>query len=196
MDGTQGPGVDNALPETCAWKRDSGQGEQYLQAATPRACEDRLIGQAGACGRDAKPFHHFLWDQIEGAVADKRDGPDPVAHSGLEPRDQPAAALAESTLPELHKISVVEIWRRPPYAFHLLQLVRERGKSFSYYKHIVGVQLRLGDHGLPERPRSNPVSLIRFSRANPSPGSGQDKTRIGENRANAIRIVGPHQIYR
>jgi len=59
-----------------------------------------------------------------------------------------------------------------------------------------GVQLRLGDHGLPERPRSNPVSLIRFSRANPSPGSGQDKTRIGENRANAIRIVGPDQIYR
>src|SRR5437867_7787247 len=24
--------------------------------------------------------------------------------------------------------SVVEIWRRPPYAFHLLRLVRERGK--------------------------------------------------------------------
>ena len=59
-----------------------------------------------------------------------------------------------------------------------------------------GVQLRLGDHGLPERPRSNPVGLIRFSWANPSGGSGQDKTRIGENRASAIRIVGPHQIYR
>ena len=39
-------------------------------------------------------------------------------------------------------------------------------------------------------------SLIRFSRANPSRGSGQDKTRIGENRASTIRIVGPHQIYR
>ena len=61
----------------------------------------------------------------------------PVAHSGLKPRDQPAAALAESTLPKLHKISVVETWRRSPYAFHLLRLVQERGKSFSYYKHIV-----------------------------------------------------------
>ena len=180
-----------------AWKRDSGQGEQYLQAATPRACEDRLIGQAGACGRDAKPFHDFLWDQIEGAVADKRDGPDPVAHSGLEPRDQPAAALAESTLPELHKISVVEIWRRPPYAFHLLRLVRERGKSFSHHKHIVWrITLRLGRLRTPERPRSNPVGLIRFSRADPSGSSGQDKARIGENRASAIRIIGPHQIYR
>ena len=47
-----------------------------------------------------------------------------------------------------------------------------------------------------ERRRSNPIGLIGFSRANPSRGSGQDKTRSGENRANAIRIVGPHQIYR
>ena len=56
--------------------------------------------------------------------------------------------------------------------------------------------LRLGDHGLPERRRSNPIGLIGFSRANPSRSSGQDKTRIGENRADAIRIVRPHQIYR
>ena len=71
------------------------------------------------------------------------------------------------------------------------------GSSFSYYKHIVWrTTLRLGDHGLPERRRSNPIGLIGFSRANPSRGSGQDKTRSGENRANAIRIVGPHQIYR
>jgi len=47
----------------------------------------------------------------------------------------------------------------------------------------------------PEGGRPNPVDLICFSRANPSGGSGQDKTRIGENRASAIRIVGPHQIY-
>ena len=62
--------------------------------------------------------------------------------------------------------------------------------------HRLVYNFRLGDHGLPERRRSNPIGLIGFSRANPSPGSGQDKTRIGENRANAIRIVGPHQIYR
>jgi hypothetical protein len=42
----------------------------------------------------------------------------------------------------------------------------------------------------------HPVGLIRFSRANPSGGSGQDKTRSGENRANAVGIVGPHQIHR
>src|SRR5438128_535846 len=66
----------------------------------------------------------------------------PVAHSGLKPRDQPAAALAESTLPKLHKISVVEIWRRPPYAFHLLATrtrtgeVRSRTTNTSF-----GVQL-------------------------------------------------------
>ena len=71
------------------------------------------------------------------------------------------------------------------------------GSSFSHYKHIVWrTTSSPWGHGLPERRRPNPTDLIRFSRANPSPGSGQDKTRIGENRANAIRIVGPHQIYR
>lgn len=44
--------------------------------------------------------------------------------------------------------------------------------------------------------RSNPVVLIRFSQADPSGGRGQDKTRSGENCASALRIVGPHQIYR
>ena len=103
----------------------------------------------------------------------------------------------KATLPKLHKISVVETWRRSPYAFHLLRLVRERGKSFSYHKHIVWrITLRLGRLRTPERPRSNPVGLIRFSRADPSGSSGQDKARIGENRASAIRIVGTHQIYR
>ena len=105
--------------------------------------------------------------------------------------------LAKTTLPKLqHKISVVETWRRSPYSFHLLRLVRERGKSFSYYKHIVWrATLRLGDHG--HRKEVVPIlsTSICFSRANPSGGSGQDKTRIGENRASAIRIVGPHQIY-
>jgi hypothetical protein len=42
----------------------------------------------------------------------------------------------------------------------------------------------------------NSVGLIRFSRANPSGSSGQDKTRIGENRASAVCILGPHQVYR
>jgi len=70
------------------------------------------------------------------------------------------------------------------------------GSSFSYYKHIVWrTTLRLGDHG-HRNDLVHPVDLIRFSRANPSGSSGQDKTRIGEDRANAIRIVGPHQIYR
>ena len=63
-------------------------------------------------------------------------------------------------------------------------------------KHIVWrTTLRLGDHG-HRNDLVHPVDLIRFSRANPSGSSGQDKTRIGEDRANAIRIVGPHQIYR
>src|SRR5207245_7139763 len=83
----------------------------------------------------------------------------------------------KATLPKLHKISVVETWGRPPYAFHLLPLVRERGKSYNL-------------SALRSRNRNGVVpilsSLIRFSRANPSRGSGQDKTRIGENRASTI----------
>src|SRR5207244_9189624 len=67
--------------------------------------------------------------------------PDPVAHSWLQPRDPPAAALAESTLPKLDKISVVEIWRRPPYAFHLLHS-HENGGSHSRTRNTsCGIQL-------------------------------------------------------
>ena len=143
------------------------------------------------------PELSFVGDHFSPSTRYRSAGrPDPVAHSWLQPRAPPAAALAESTLPKLDKISVVEIWRRPPYAFHLLHSHENGGSRSRTTNTSFGVQLRLGDHGLPERPRSNPVSLIRFSRANPSPGSGQDKTRIGENRANAIRIVGPDQIYR
>jgi len=72
----------------------------------------------------------------------------------------------------------------------------ENGGSRSRTKHIVWLTTSPPWRSrTPERRRSNPVSLIRFSRANPSGSSGQDKTWIGEDRANAIRIIGPHQIY-
>jgi len=78
------------------------------------------------------------------------------------------------------------------------RLVRERGMSSSYRKRIILLDnlSALAVARLAEQRRSNSVRSIRFSRANPPGSSGQDKTRIGENRASAIRIVGPHQIYR
>ena len=67
---------------------------------------------------------------------------------------------------------------------------------------VLVLQTPFGVQPLPLRSQNRndvvPIlsNLIRFSRANPPCSRGQNKTRSGENRASAIRIVGPHQIYR
>ncbi len=91
------------------------------------------------CRRLGHAFGSFVGESLQSFDQIEVSG---VSRPGSSQRvGSPPTHLPErwrkATPPKLHKISVVEIWRRPPYAFHLLRLVRERGKSFSYYKHIV-----------------------------------------------------------
>ena len=95
-----------------------------LERAVPLPSKDAYVVRAGVYSQAELPLAIVISQRCASGMS-----------QGWKPTNP--ERWRKATLPKLHKISVVETWRRSPYAFHLLRLVRERGKSFSYYKHIV-----------------------------------------------------------